>query len=277
MKHILVPTDFSDDARNAAHYAARLAERLQARVTLLHAYMLPTPVSEVPYVMINAEEMQKENEDIANAELEKLKASYKIDGNCLVRLGFPSDEIESIVEDNEIDLVVMGMKGKGALEKMVGSTTTSTLKKIKSPLLIVPDKASYKDWKQVTYATDYSYEFNQQVYNPLVELLGTFNAQLNIVHVMKHPDEEKSQQVSGEQQMESVFGSVPHQYQVISDAHVKHGIQSFLQDHPTDLLVMVTRDRGFWERLFGKSHTKEMVYNTHIPLLVLKDSGKLNS
>jgi nucleotide-binding universal stress UspA family protein len=272
MKQILVPTDFSDDARNAAHYAARLAERIKAGITLLHAYMLPTPVSEVPYVMINAEEMQKENEDIARVEADKLRGTYKIEVNYIVRLGFPSDEIESVIEDHDIELVVMGMKGKGALEKMVGSTTTSTLKKIKSPLLIVPEKANYKDWRQVTYATDYSYEFNPSVYQSLLNLLRTFNAQLNIVHVMKPANEEKSQQKSGEQQMETVFNSVSHQYQLVSDAHVKHGIESYLQDHPTDLLVMVTRDRGFWERLFGKSHTKEMVYNTQIPLLVLKDS-----
>jgi nucleotide-binding universal stress UspA family protein len=35
---------------------------------------------------------------------------------------------------------------------------------------------------------------------------------------------------------------------------------------------MVTREHRFWERIFGKSHTKQMVYNTQIPLLVLKDT-----
>ena len=54
---ILVPTDFSDNARNAAVYAAQLAKKLDARLVLLHAYMLAAPVSEVPYMMVNAEEM----------------------------------------------------------------------------------------------------------------------------------------------------------------------------------------------------------------------------
>jgi nucleotide-binding universal stress UspA family protein len=36
-----------------------------------------------------------------------------------VRLGFPSDEIEAVIEDGGADFVVMGMKGKSALEKMV--------------------------------------------------------------------------------------------------------------------------------------------------------------
>jgi nucleotide-binding universal stress UspA family protein len=273
MKHILVPTDFSDDAGNASHYAARLAEKLQASVTLLHAYMLPTPVSEVPYVMINAEEMQNENEDIAKADAEKLKAAYKISVNYIVRLGFPSDEIEAVIEDNKIDLVVMGMKGKGAIEKIVGSTTTSTLKKINTPLLIVPEKAAFKEWKQVTYATDYSYDVDPQIYEPLTELLRTFQAQLNIVHVKKNADEKPEDQ-SGEKQLESFFKGIPHQKHVVEDTHVKHGIESYLSNHPADLLVMVTHERRFWERMFGKSHTKEMVYNTHLPLLVLKDTKR---
>ena len=272
MQRILVPTDFSDDARNASHFAAKLAEKMQASITLLHAYMLPTPVSEVPYVMINAEEMQNENEKTAKAEANKLKAAYKVDVQYLVRLGFPSDEIEAIIEDSGIDLVIMGMKGKGTLEKIVGSTTTSTLKKIRIPLLIVPEKASYKELKQITYATDYSYELNPRIYEPLTEFLRLFNGQLNILHVQKSADEGSQQEISEQKKMEAMFNSFPHQYQVVTDAHVKHGIEAYLQNHPTDLLVMVTHDRNFWERMFGKSHTKEMVYNTHIPLLVLKDS-----
>jgi hypothetical protein len=177
-----------------------------------------------------------------------------------------------IIEDNDIDLVVMGMKGKGALEKIVGSTTTSTLKKIRTPLLIVPEKASFGDLKKITYATDYSYELNTHIYDPLVEFLKLFNGQLNIVHVQKNPHEGKQQELSEQKKMESIFSSFPYQYHNVTDSHVKHGIEAYLQHHPTDLLVMVTHERGFWERIFGKSHTKEMVYNTHIPLLVLKDS-----
>ncbi len=276
MKKILVPTDFSDDARNASHYAARLAEKTGARLILLHAYMLPTPVSEVPYVMVNAEEMQKENEEMAKAEAEKLESTYKISVDYVVRLGFPSDEIEILSEDQQTDLVIMGLKGKGRLEKIVGSTTTSTLKKIARPLLIIPEKTSYSDIRQITYATDYSYSFNSGIYKTLLELISLFNASINIVHVEKKTDEGKSQIISGEQNLEPLFKNVPHQFQIVKDSDVKHGIESYLNDHPTDLLVMVTHEHNFWERIFGKSHTKDMVYHTHIPLLVLKDRKRAN-
>jgi hypothetical protein len=80
---------------------------------------------------------------------------------------------------------------------------------------------------------------------------------LNIVHIKRNAEEEKG---AAEKQLGGLFSGVPHQFQIVNDSQVKHGIEAYLQEHPTDLLVMVTRERGFWERIFGKSHTKQMVY-----------------
>lgn len=271
MQTILVPTDFSDNAKNALAYAAQFAKKVNASLLLLHAYMLPTPVSEVPYVMVNAEEMQKENERLAKDATEKLQQTYGVRADFVVRLGFPSDEIEAVIEDQPIDLVIMGMKGKGALEKIMGSTTTSTIKKVKKPVLVIPQDAGYRDIKQVTYATDFSYTVDFHTYGPLLEILHMFEATLHIVHVQKNPDELKSSEIAGEIQLDPAFKSVPHEFHVITDSEVKHGIQSYLERNRTDLLVMITHEHGFLARLFGRSHTKAMVYDTHVPLLVLKD------
>lgn len=260
---ILVPTDFSDNARNAANYAAQLAKKINASLVLLHAYMLPTPVSEVPYMMVNVDEIQQENERIAGEEAEKL-ASNGIRCTYLVRLGYPSDEIEAAIEDQPVDLVVMGMRGKGTLEKWMGSTTTSTIKKISKPILVVPEDATYRDLQNVTYATDFTYSVGFQIYEPLLNLLKLFNANLHIVHVSK--DETKA-----EAQLDPAFKAIPHQFHLVEDSDVRHGIETYLEQQPTDLLVMVTHEHSFMERLFRKTHTTAMVYNTHVPLLVLKD------
>ncbi|HYF31845.1 MAG TPA: universal stress protein [Chitinophagaceae bacterium] len=271
MQTILVPTDFSDNAKNAMAYAAQFARKVNASLLLLHAYMLPTPVSEVPYVMINAEEMQKENERFAREAVDKLQAEYGIRASSLVRLGFPSEEIEAVIEDQTIDLVIMGMKGKGALEKMMGSTTTSTIKKVEKPVLVIPQNATYRDIQHITYATDFSYEVDFHVYQPMIDLVQSFNAQLHIVHVQKHSEEMKAGEIAGEIQLDPAFSSVPHEFHIIKDSEVKHGIELYLEQNRTDMLVMITHEHGFLSRLFGRSHTKAMVYDTHVPLLVLKD------
>jgi nucleotide-binding universal stress UspA family protein len=53
MKTILVPTDFSEAAKNAAEYAINLAKVLNTKVTLFHVYHVPLPISEVP-IMVSA-------------------------------------------------------------------------------------------------------------------------------------------------------------------------------------------------------------------------------
>ena len=249
----------------------RLARKMNAQLLLLHAYMMPTPVSEVPFVMVNVEEMQKDNERLAKEAVAKLQSDYGIRASSIVRLGFPSEEIESIIEDQPVDLVVMGMKGMGKLEKMMGSTTTAAIKKVDKPLLVVPEDATYRDIKQVTYATDFSYKVDFHVYAPMMELIKAFQSQLHVVHVQKNPEELKSSEIAGEIQLDPAFSDISHEFHVVTDNEVKHGIQSYLETHKTDLLVMVTHEHGFLSRLFGRSHTKAMVYDTHVPLLVLKD------
>jgi nucleotide-binding universal stress UspA family protein len=91
------------------------------------------------------------------------------------------------------------------------------------------------------------------------------------VHVQKGKDEMKSQNIAGEIQLDPAFKAIPHEFHLVTGTDVRHGIESYLKKQPADLLVMVTHEHSFMERLFGKSHTTAMVYHTHVPLLVLKD------
>lgn len=116
MQTLLVPVDFSPASTNAATYAANLAKVLNAKLILFHAYMLPTPVSEVPYVMVTAEEMQKENEELISKLADSLHLQFGVEVQWLVRIGIASDEIKSLIKETDIDLVVMGMKGAGGIE-----------------------------------------------------------------------------------------------------------------------------------------------------------------
>ena len=143
MQKIIVPTDFSPEARNAGLYAAELAKIFNSKLTLFHAYMLPTPVSEVPYVMITVDELQKENELLLKKEVEHIIQSHGVETEGIVRIGIPSDEIKVLSDDLSADLVVMGMKGAGGIDKMIGSTTTNAIRKLKTPVLVIPHDSRF--------------------------------------------------------------------------------------------------------------------------------------
>ncbi len=64
MQTILVPLDFSQALNNALIYAANLAKKMNARLFIFHAYTLPTPVSEIPYVMIPTNDVHHANKNL---------------------------------------------------------------------------------------------------------------------------------------------------------------------------------------------------------------------
>lgn len=271
MQNILVPVDFSPVSRNAAVYAAELGRSFKAKLVLFHAYMLPTPVSEVPYVMVTADEMQKENEESIRKEAEHLHNTYGVEVEWVVRIGIPSDEIRTLSKEKSVDLIIMGMKGAGGLDKIIGSTTTNVIRKLNKPVLIIPHDASYSSVKHITYACDFSDQGNVHLFNPLLELAKLFGARIYILHVQKPKEEGNTQEVLLHKGLENVFSGHDHEMITTTDSSITHGINEYLQQHSSDMLAMVAHKHSFFERVFSKSYTTAMAYETHIPLLILQD------
>src|SRR5688572_9389995 len=61
MKTILIATDFSATAFNAATYAADMAQVIHANLLLFHSYQVPVTYSEVP-VAVNFADLEKDAE-----------------------------------------------------------------------------------------------------------------------------------------------------------------------------------------------------------------------
>jgi nucleotide-binding universal stress UspA family protein len=271
MQTILVPVDFSAVSRNAAVYAAELARLFNARLLLFHAYMLPTPVSDVPYMMVTADETQHENEAHLKKEANHLSHTYGVQVERLVRIGIASDEIKELTKEQGIDLIVMGMKGAGGLDKIIGSTTTSVIRKAKTPVLIIPHEAGFKPIQHITYASDFSYPTNSRLFNPLLQVMEKTGARAHILHV--HKETVKQEELPTKLDTERLFGGYPHDFESITNNSVTQGISDYLQHHNSEWLVMVAHAHTFFERIFSKSRTATMAYETNIPLLVLQDKG----
>lgn len=269
MQTILVPVDFSPVSRNASIYAAELARLFNSRILLFHAYMLPTPVSEVPYVMVTADEMQQENEAFVKKEADHLHTTYGVQVEILVRIGIASDEIKELTREQPIDMVVMGMKGAGGLDKIIGSTTTNVIRKVKIPVLIIPHDAGYKPVQHITYASDFTYKTSGILFTPLLKIAKILGAQIQVLHVQK--DAVKMEELAGRKSTERAFSGYNHEFVNVTNNSVTQGINEYLQHHSSELLVMVAHTHTFFERIFSKSRTTAMAYETKIPLLVLQD------
>jgi len=134
---ILVPTDGSDCATNAAAEAVSVAAQFDAEVHALYAVdvRISRPNAEVETYR---EEMRAEGEG-AIGEMEQLAGREGVEYVSDIRVGDPRDVVTEYADDADIDLIVMGTHGRRGIERMVlGSITEGVVRMSDVPVLTVP-------------------------------------------------------------------------------------------------------------------------------------------
>ena len=126
--HILVPIDFSELSEQAAAQAIYVAKCFNTRMTLLH--IVEHFPEHMPRYQMSQEEMDPEQFLITRArnDLEKISQRLEIeDGQLDVVLSTHSakTEIVKYVKDNEVDLVILGARGRHGLTDLLGGSTAS--------------------------------------------------------------------------------------------------------------------------------------------------------
>lgn len=137
--NILVPTDGSRQAANAVEEGVKLAKELDATVHALHV----VDEFEAKVVPITGEQEAKRDEYVAygeriTEEVADLVAEAGLDAVTAVEIGIAHKEIQQYVEEHDIDLVVIGSRGLGAIEEaLLGSTADKVIRLVDEPVTVV--------------------------------------------------------------------------------------------------------------------------------------------
>lgn len=273
MKTILVPIDFSDASFNSANYAASLANIFNAELILVHAYLNPGSIDEMPRELFVApgEDLQEIKERLMEEDVEILRKKFTVKIKGTVKEGIASQVIETTSAEVAADLIVMGVKGKGKSNSIFGSTTNITMRKSHIPVLVIPEETNFHSFNTITLASDFTLETQFNDYRLLKNIAERFDSTIQIVNVRKKNSPFTPEELSEKLNISHSLPGIKYNFYTIEDDDVEDGIEDFLDTYPSSLLVMVARKRNFFERLFGKSNTKEMSKETDIPLLVLQD------
>ena len=136
---ILVPTDFSSYAQEALDYALKLAKRLDARVCIMHAYLLPVAGWEGAWAFPGDVISQLEAESRAKLDASLKNACETLPGTTATFYsGDPRDGVLKAALDLKADLIVMGTHGRRGLSRAImGSVTEFVLRHASCPVLAV--------------------------------------------------------------------------------------------------------------------------------------------
>lgn len=158
MKHILVATDFSETAAAALSQAATLAADTGARLTLLHVIyaekinetllgldameyltrVLSTPSEQAPYSPTLAMDRLREKAQAKLAEAAASVSEPKLNIETAIADGRPSEEVLAFAEKQEVDLIVLGTHGRGAIGKaLLGSVADHVIRQADCPVMVV--------------------------------------------------------------------------------------------------------------------------------------------
>lgn len=140
-RQVLVPTDFSDEARAALALAARLAPR--AELTLAHAFDVPLE-GMLQFAGVREEEIFQYRQRAraqARDAMEALirEAALQTRATRLVEQAYPPALIADTEQRIGADLIALGKHGRGRLEKLlIGSVTERVLAAAQCDVLVVP-------------------------------------------------------------------------------------------------------------------------------------------
>lgn len=273
MKKILVPTDFSDNAHNALHYATFIADKLKAQIIVFNFFKIPISSGDVPIDPSLIEELENESIDtLQTLKKDVLEKHPGLDIKCISSSGLDNEvnEICEISDSNKVDLVVMGTKGASGITKaVIGSNAAHVIDNSNCPVLAVPEFAVFKGIKKIIYATDFNTSDYKSIHF-LKELASDFAAELIIVHIADehHSVIHEADQLEQFKQDLSKYTSIDKiTFEMIAGIDIPERLNKLIEETGADIISMSTRKRNLFQRLFDRSMTKKMAYHTHVPLL----------
>lgn len=141
-QHILFPTDGTDSARQVENHVFDIAQKFQAKVTILHAYefLEIIPVYESTYAYLDELEdyLESQSQKIAK-ETEQRFTDGNIEVQSLIIKGDPGQAVVNVAEEQNCDLIVMGSRQMGAVRRfLLGSVSNYVVHHSECPVLIVP-------------------------------------------------------------------------------------------------------------------------------------------
>ena len=277
MKNIIVPTDFSDTAKNAFLYAKNLAKEFSSKLKLVHVCHPNTDASTYGISIPNIGELL----EIRQSQLDKfIHQDEKDDLSEVIEtsmydqevyIGYAGDELVRISKEENVDLLLMGTTGKGGLlENMFGSVSTHVSQKAHCPVWLIPPQAKYTGIKNILYASNYE-SADEIILHKISQFANLCKANVHLVHVneSKKEGDYKFEELILKELFEKKAPALDFKMSTIQSDKVWEGIDEYSQENNIDLVVIVTQHRNLWERITHKSITKEMVLHASLPLLVL--------
>jgi len=279
MKHIILPTDFSNESIQTIKNAKILAAKLDKSIRLLYIidysryanlYQEPMEVNTVPFAPA-LQELQEIGEELYRKHEEEIKNIIhpEIEVNYEIKPGVFPHVIVQESNDKDTYMIVLSKGNEdGFLTRFFDNTNEEIMSEAACPVLIMNEKQSLNSIKNILYATNYHKEDIPSL-KKLSELAGIYNAEITALHITKDKDFDdrvKSEGFSDTLKKEADYNKL--KIQLVEGKDAAEEIMKYSRENKMDLIALLKENKGFLKEIFSSSSTREVLQDTKIPVIV---------
>ncbi|NJB72171.1 nucleotide-binding universal stress UspA family protein [Saonia flava] len=278
MKHILLPTDFSENATNAINYAIGLFKNEECTFYILHAYHKGT--SSIGGG-ISEERNTRLYKDIENKILRNLshvvdeaKRKSNVKKHQLKTLAIADSLLNAIgktVIDKGIDFIIMGTKGATGLQEVfLGSNTAKVIKEIDfCTLIAVPENYVFNKLNKIVFSTGYEHLYEEYELQPFKRIAKLWGSKIIVTHV-KNSLQLTPQQTKAKKVLEKKLKELPYEMvDIDTKLKIVPAITKMVDENEEIGMIAIL---DYWhstiEKLIHENVVNKMAFNSKVPLLV---------
>lgn len=277
IQKILIPIDFSETSMLAIEHAGFIAQLFKAELVLLHvvekhweqfSVVAPELRITAPSELTNA--IEKRLEETAA----DIRRKYGVKSIAVTSTGNIFNEILSISEEHNVDLVVMGTHGtSGVVEFFIGSNTYKMVTQSECPVISVQAQAKKLGFKEILVPIDDSSHSRQKV-NHAVVLAKHFGSKIHILGLTDAEDDDlarKKFEIKLDQIEEYVKKcGLSFSRKTVEGKNQARVTYDYAKSVNADLIVIMTdQDEDLTGRLMG-TFAQQIINHSKIPVLTIR-------
>lgn len=275
MKNILVPTDFSKNCNKAAKLGIEMARLYNSEIHFLH--LMKTPVD---WVKLDKEKEKRYPETlkkigVAKAKLRALEKEAEHAGlNCRTFLEFDEGQEDILKHSGHFhhDFIITGSSGtKGIIREITGSNVEQIVRKANAPVIVVKDEGVSFPFKNIVFVSDFE-ENITQAFKQVISIAKECNANIHLLRINTKTDFNSIE--LGLNPIKELLQKFPdlknYSISVYNEPSVETGINTFVEQQPTDLIAMVTHGKTGFLSLFSKSIAEGVTNHATLPIMTIR-------
>ncbi|MDB4293283.1 universal stress protein [Maribacter sp.] len=272
MKKIIVPIDFSEQSEFALKVAAKLAEKHDSEILVLH-------MLELNQAILTSSEGFRPEQTVFLLKLAEKRLREFLDKPCfegirvtpIIKHFKVFSEVNEVAAQHGAELIVMGSHGTDGLKEIfVGSNAEKVVRNADIPVLIIKEELEDFKVERFAFACDFQEE-SLSAFKKAQQFAALLSAELELVYINTPGDTFLSHKDAYERINTFLrMANAGRQVEIYNDYSVEKGILNYSETISADIIGIPTHGRKGLSHFFMGSIGEDVANHSKIPVVTFK-------